>query len=210
MSKEQDNTKQPPQSVKIRMRFFDFNGENKQLQYITEVTLISSQLPFNHVLGGVTYKIRGILRDEVSGTLCANYTPRVLPMRPVQRGRIVDKCSRCRIKRKSPRSLPVANPFDQWCDRCYIYTPLVLRSRKTSRAELKKLEARQKLAKAAIAARRAEKLAKQEAAKAAGKTTGKTPAKTKSKSAVGGSDDSLHYEFAAARDGLIYEDESTD
>ena len=156
------------------------------------------------------YKNREIVKDEQTGAICANYTPRVLPMRPVQRGQIIGKCSRCRIKRKSPRSLPVANQFDHWCDVCYCNTPLKLRSRITSRAERKKLEARQAERREALSVQRAEKLAKQEAAKIAGKSNGKTPAKTKSKSTVAGGDVPLHYEFAGVRDHLIYEEGSPD
>lgn len=122
---------------------------------------------------------------------------------------ILNKCSRCRIRAKSPTSLPVKLPLDHWCDRCLAVTPLNLRSRKISRAELKKLKARQDVAKAAIAAQRAEKLAKQEAAKAANKG-GKTAGKSKAKNSDTGGDSSLHYEFAAVRDKLIYEEDTGD
>lgn len=105
----------------------------------------------------------------------------------------------------------MANQFDHWCDRCYVETPLVLRSRKTSRAEHKKLKARQEVAKTKIAARRAEKLVKQEAVKAATKITGKTPTTTKYKSPVAvGESPFLDYEFSGVRDQLIYEKESLD
>lgn len=59
----------------------------------------------------------------------------------------VNFCSRCHKRPKITPSL-IPSVWDNWCDDCYATTPLKLRSRKTSRAELKSsLNQQQKAAK---------------------------------------------------------------
>lgn len=57
----------------------------------------------------------------------------------------VNNCSKCHVRVKAQPSFP-PQPFDHWCDRCYALTPLAQRTRKCSRAQMRKLLEKQQQA----------------------------------------------------------------
>jgi hypothetical protein len=95
-------------------------------------------------------------------------------------------CSRCHVNPRPPAEKPSnfdKSVFDRWCDHCLITSPLIERSRKCSRGELKKLLQRKQEERDKLAEERAEilklKLERAEQAKANGKANPVQPKKRK-------------------------------